>query len=380
MNKESFSFLSQILETPSPSGFETQIQAIIKKRVSKYADHVEIDIHGNLSAVVNPKGAVKVMLAGHCDQIGMMVTHIDDNGFIYFNSIGGIDPAVLPGTRLKIITDTGLVDGIIGHKPIHLLTAEERGKKLEIKKLWIDIGAENGAKAKETVRIGDPIVYVPTVTKLGDNFIAAPGCDDRVGVYVIMEALRIYAEKIATLKTKTKNTDKKLKETKGGHGSSNPLDHVALYAVSTVQEEIGLRGAKTSCFDIDPTVGIAVDVTHASDNPAVDAKEIGTVKLGEGPTIGRGPNMNQVLERMLVSTARANKLKFQPLACPNATPTDANVIQVSRSGVATSLISIPNRYMHSQVEVVDLRDLDTAANLIAMTVMQITNKTSFIPQ
>ena len=359
MAKDSIEFLEKLLETPSPSGFEQKIQAVVKRRVSRFADDVTVDVHGNLIAAFNPEGKVRVMLAGHCDQIGMMVTHIDDSGFLYINQIGGIDPAVLPGSSLVIHTRSGPLPGVIGHKPIHLLSAEERGRKVELSKVWVDIGAENGAEAKKLVRVGDPITYELAVKKLGKNLIASPACDDKVGVYVVMEALRLVAEAVK--------------------GSAKKKFPVALFAVSTVQEELGLRGARTSSFGIDPLVGIAVDVTHASDNPGADAKIIGTVKLGQGPTIARGANVNPVIEELLVSTAEKKKIKFQSQSAPSATGTDANAIQINRSGVAAALIGIPNRYMHTQVEVVDLRDLDAAAKLIAQTILRITQRMSFIP-
>ncbi len=357
MQKESKNFLYKLLETPSPSGFEQKIQKVVKQRVKSYADTVDVDVHGNLIAVVNPKGKIRVMLAGHCDQIGMMVTHIGDSGFLYFNQIGGIDPAVLPGSELVIHTRDGELPGIIGHKPVHLLTEAERGRKVEIGKLWIDIGAKNGDEAKKLVAVGDPVTYRLGVRELGKNAISSPGCDDCVGVFVVMEALRLFKQALK----KNKNCP------------------VSLHSVSTVQEEIGLRGARTSCFGIDPIVGIAVDVTHASDNPGADPKRVGTVKLGEGPTIARGANINPMVEELLIKTAKKKKVKYQPLSSPGATGTDANAIQITRSGVAAALIGIPNRYMHTPVEVVDLRDLEASAKLIAETVLNITTKTSFIP-
>ncbi len=359
MRQDSLEFLCKLFETPSPSGFEQAIQKVVKKRVSSFADEVRVDVHGNLVAAFNPQAKVRVMLSGHCDQIGMMVTHIDEHGFIYFNQIGGIDPSVLPGSRVVIHARKGKVNGIIGHKPVHLLHAEERGKRLELSKLWIDIGASDGAEAKKMVGVGDPITYELNVLRMGKNVLVSPACDDKVGVFVVMEALRLVAAQI-------KARDKK-------------RFPVALFAVSTVQEEIGLRGARTSCFGLDPLVGIAVDVTHASDNPGAEAKRIGTVKLGHGPTIARGANINPVVEDLLVSTAKKKRIKHQSLSSPGATGTDANAIQVSRSGVAAALIGIPNRYMHTQVEMVDLRDLEAAARLVAETVMRITTRMSFIP-
>jgi len=357
MQKDSYQFLEQLLMTPSPSGFEQSIQGVVKARVSGIADEISVDVHGNLIAAINPNAPLRVMLAGHCDQIGMMVTHIDSSGYLYVSQIGGIDPTVVPGSPVTIHTDKGPIDGVIGYTPVHLVPSGDRGKKVELKKLWVDIGAKDGKEAEKIIRIGDPITYALGVRRLGDNCIASPGCDDRVGVWVIMEALAQVAKEIKTKKNFP----------------------VALFAVSTVQEEIGLRGARTSCFGVDPQVGIAVDVTHASDNPGAEAKEIGTVKLGEGPTIARGANINPVLGRMLMDTAQKKKIKHQLLASPGATGTDANAIQISKSGVAAALIGIPNRYMHTQVEVVDLRDLEAAAKLIAQTVLQMKATSSFIP-
>ncbi|MDD2943623.1 MAG: M42 family metallopeptidase [bacterium] len=357
MQKDQKDFLFSLLDTPSPSGFESAIQRVVRKRAEKYADTVEIDVHGNLTACVNPKGKVRVMLAGHCDQIGLMVTHIDDKGFLYVDQIGGIDAAVLPGTRLMIHGREKSIPGIIGHKPVHLVPANDRGKKIELSAVWVDIGAATAEEAKKVVAVGDPVTFAPYRELLGENILSSQGCDDRVGVYVVMEAMRIFAAEI---------------KKKGSHP-------VALYAVSTVQEEIGLRGARTSAYGIDPQVGIAVDVTHASDNPGASAKEIGTVLLGQGPTIARGPNINPVLEGLLVETAKKKKLPWQSISAPRATGTDANAIQINRAGVAAALIGLPNRYMHSQVECVDLRDLQNAAQLIAATVLGISNKTSFIP-
>lgn len=356
MQNDSFEFLKKLLETPSPSGFEQDIQRVVKRRVSSYADSVRVDVHGNLIATANPTGKIRVMLAGHCDQIGFMVTHIDEQGYIWFNAIGGIDPSVLPGSRVTLLAADGKIDGIIGYKAVHLIPAHERGKAIELNKLWIDIGAKDGKEAKAKISVGDAIVYHPGILRLGKNIISSPGCDDRVGVYVVMEALRLFKKEARARKSP-----------------------VALYAVSTVQEEIGLRGAKTSCYGIDPLVGIAVDVTHASDCPGVDAKQVGTVKMAGGPSIARGPNINPEIEKLLVETAKKKKITVQMLAAPGATGTDANMLQVSRSGVAAALVGIPNRYMHTQVETIDLRDLESAAKLIAETCLRITSRMDFIP-
>lgn len=359
MQKESYQFLETLLTTPSPSGFEQLIQKKIKKRMSQYSDEIKIDVHGNLIASFNPDAPVRVMLAGHCDQIGMMVHHVDDNGFIYVNQIGGIDPVVLPGSPVIIHADGGPIKGVIGHKPVHLTTASERGKPVDFSKLWIDIGLNQGKEVRKLISNGDAVTFDLQVHKLGSSLIASPGCDNKVGAFVVMEALRLVSSKI-----------------KGKEKKKFP---VAIFSVSTVQEEIGLRGAQTSAYGINPHVGIAVDVTHASDNPGADAKSIGVMKLGMGPGIARGPNINPVLERLIRDTAKKKKIPLQLYAAPRGTGTDANAIQVSRAGVAAALVSIPNRYMHTSVEVVDLKDLETSAKLIAETILNIKAKTDFTP-
>jgi len=357
MNRSAYDFLESLLLTPSPSGFEEDIQVLVKKRLRKYTSEIEVDLHGNLIATYNPKGSVRVMLAGHCDQIGLMVTHIDDKGFIWFNKIGGIDPSVIPGTRLWILTEDGPMEAIIGWKPIHLVPSNERGKKLSLSKLWIDAGFSSGAEARKKISIGDPVVFEPCVNKLSKEKIVAPGLDDRVGVFVVCEAMRIVAEKAKKIKNFP----------------------VSLSVVSTVQEEIGLRGATTSAYGVDPHIGIAVDVTHATDNPGAIVKEVGEVDLGKGPVISRGANINPVLERKLRAIAKKKKIPFQRLSAPRGTGTDANAMQLTRAGVATALIGLPNRYMHTQVEMVNLDDLESSAKLIAETVLAVKKNESFIP-
>lgn len=352
MRKESYEFLKTIEETPSPSGFEQPVQRIVRKRMKRFADTIETDVHGNVIVGLNPKGSPRVMLAGHCDQIGMMVKYVDDNGYIFFSAIGGIDPSVVPGSRVVVHTEHGPVDGVIGRKPVHLLKPEERGAKTELREMWVDIGTKDKKETKQVVRIGDPITFRLEMVHLGRDLVTSPAFDNKCGTFVVMEAVRLCSVK-------------KIK--------------CALFAVSTVQEEVGLRGARTSCFGIDPEVGIAVDVTHGTDYPDIDKRINGEVKLGSGPTIARGANINPKLEALLVKTAKAKRIPVQTEGAPGGTPTDANVMQLSRSGVATALVGVPNRYMHTQVEVVSLSDLGTAARLIAETVARIDRRTNFIP-
>jgi len=353
MNKDSYDFLRAIEETPSPSGFEQPVQRIVRQRMKKYADTIETDLHGNVIVGLNPKGSPRVMLAGHCDQIGMMVRFISDEGYLAFAAIGGIDAALLPGLRVTVHHDGKPVEGVIGRKPIHLMRGKEAEQpKIDIGDLWIDIGAKKKAEAEKRVSIGDPVTFKLGMTRLNGDVVASPGFDNKVGTFVVMEALRLAAA--GRIKC-------------------------ALFAVSTVQEEIGLRGARTSCYGIDPLVGIAVDVTHASDYPGVEKKHLGDIRIGGGPVIEVGANINPKVGELLVRTARRKRIPHQMAAAPGATGTDANAIQISRAGVAAGLVSVPNRYMHTPVEVVSLTDLENCAKLLAETIAEIDAKTSFVP-
>lgn len=338
METTSLAFLQQILQTPSASGYEPALQGVVREYISPAADRVSVDVHGNLIAVRNPGARLRVMLAGHCDQIGLIVQYVDDDGYVYVQEIGGWDPQVLIGQRMTIWTAAGPVIGVVGRKPIHLLTEEERKQVPKIKDLWIDIGAATKSEAEQLVRVGDAVTVELAYRELRNGRAASPAMDDKCGLWVVMEALRrIDPEKLA----------------------------VAVFAVSTVQEEVGLRGAQTSAFGIDPHVGIAVDVTHATDAPSVDKKQEGDIRLGKGPVIYRGPNMNAKVVDRLLQAAKAHEIPYQLGAAGKPPGTDARAIQVTRAGVATGLVSIPNRYMHTPVETVSLEDMDRAADLLA---------------
>ncbi len=339
MTPAALDFLRSLLETPSPSGYESGIQQIVRDYVKDFADDVRTDLHGNVIVVKNPKAPLRVMLAGHCDQIGLIVQHIDDEGFLYVQPIGGWDPIMLVGQRMNVWTAAGPVFGIVARKPIHLLTEDERKQVPKMKDLWLDIGAANKEEAAKIVRIGDAVTVELGFHTMRNNMAVSPAMDDKAGCWVVVEALRRASE-------------------------SGRLT-CGLYAVSTVQEELGLRGAKTSAFGVDPHVGIAVDVTHATDCPTIEKKEEGDIRLGRGPVIHRGPNMSHKVVERLVAAADAGAIGYQLAASARATGTDANAIQVNRAGVATGLISIANRYMHSPVEMISLTDIDHAADLLA---------------
>lgn len=354
MNTESKNFLYKLLNTPSPTGFEASIQKVVKARMKKYAKHIETDLHGNMIVGINTKAKRRVMLAGHCDQIGFMVRYINKGGFIYVEPLGGIDPGVCPGSIVTIHTQKGPINGVIGRKPIHLQSNEERARmKLDLKKVWIDIGAADKKAAEKLVNIGDPITFKLGVTELGKDLIAAPGVDDRAGLFVVMEALRLCAR--AKL-------------------------NVALYSVSTVQEEVGLRGAKTSAYSIDPDVGIGVDVTFSSDNPGKGGENEVEVALGKGPGIYCGPNVNNVVQKMLQDSAKKSKIPYQLIPSGRLLGNDTNAIQVNREGVAAASVALPNRYMHTPIEVVSLKDLENSAKLLAAFIKSIGTRTDFRPR
>jgi putative aminopeptidase FrvX len=356
MEHTSHEFLRQLLETPSPSGFEQPIQQVVRDWVRPFADEVTTDRHGNVFAVRFPEhrtpAPVKVMLAGHCDQIGLMVQHIDSDGFLYVQPIGGWDMQVLLGQHLTVWTKAGPVPGVVARRAIHLLQPDERTKVPQFQDVWVDVGARNKAEAEELVRHGDPVTFTLGYRPLRNGLAASPAMDDKVGLWVCMEAVRLL--------------------------KGRPL-HAAVYAVSTVAEEIGLRGATTATYTVNPTVGIAVDVTHATDTPGNDKKTQGEIKCGAGPVLYRGPNVNPRVFDLLEETARAHDIPIQVRGVPRATGTDANVMQISREGVACGLIGIPNRYMHSPVEVVHLDDLANAARLLAEFCAAVTPETNWIP-
>lgn len=356
MEPTAYEFLSRLLTTPSPSGFEQPIQQVVRDYMRPFADEVTTDLHGNVFVVRHAEGrptdAPRVMLAGHCDQIGLMVQHIDNDGFLYVQPIGGWDMQILLGQYLTVWTKDGPVTGVVARRAIHLLKPDERSKVPDFPDIWVDIGAKSKDEAESLVRHGDPVTFSLGHRLLRNGLIASPALDDKVGLWVCMEAVRLLR--------------------------GQPL-RVTVYGVSTVAEEIGLRGATTAAYAVNPTVGIAVDVTHATDTPGNDRKTQGEVKCGAGPVLFRGPNINPRVFEQLEATARAYNIPVQVRGVPRATGTDANAIQISRAGVACGLIGIPNRYMHSPVEVVHLDDLTHAARLLAEFCRAIGPETNWTP-
>ncbi len=356
MHEPSYKFLKDMLATPSPSGYERPVQDIVRAWAASYADEVTTDRHGNVIAVRRPREVTKdtqrVMLAGHCDQIALMVQHIDEQGFLYVQPMGGWDMQILIGQHLTVWSSEGPVNGVISRRATHLLTPEERNKVPIFTDVWVDIGAKDRADAEKLVRPGDVVTFALGIREMRNGLVNAPGMDDKVGAWTVFETLRLL------------------------HG--RPVN-VEVYCVSTVQEEIGLRGATTSAYGINPTVGIAVDVCHATDTPGNDKKQLGETKVGGGPAIFRGPNINPRVGELLEKTSREREIAVQLRGSPRATGTDANAIQIARAGVAAAVIGIPNRYMHSPVEVVALADLDAAARLLAEFCANLPSQTDWTP-
>ncbi len=345
-------FLQNLLATPGTSGFEQDIQQVVRAFTSEFADNVETDVHGNVVATVNPSGGTKILLDAHCDQIGLLVRHIDEQGFLRVSAVGGWDMQILLGQKMLVHTKNGSIPGVIARKPIHLLNDTERKTVPNIQELWIDIGSASPEETAEVVCIGDSVTPEPSLRELRNGRISGVAMDDRTGVWVIMTALKMVAAR-------------------------KPSS--AVYGVSSVQEEIGLRGAQTSAYNVNPQVAIAVDVTHATDCPGIDQNQFGKISIGGGPVVVRGANANPRVFDLLISTAESHGIPVQINALARPASNDGAAIQVSRGGCATGLVTIPNRYMHSPVEVVAESDLENAARLLAEFCLAIDSDTTLIP-
>jgi putative aminopeptidase FrvX len=357
MQPASFEFLKALAEAPSPSGFEQPAQKLFREYVQDHVDQVETDVLGNVSGLIKgrKKGKPTLMLAGHCDEVGFMVKYIDENGFLYFAPIGGVDDQLLPGKRVWIHTQKGPLMGVVGRKPIHLIDPKDREKVVQIHNQFIDIGAKNKKEASRFIKVGDAITFAGGLEKLIGDRAVSRGFDDKVGSFVVAEVLRRVGEK-------------------------KERPRCTVYGVSTVQEELGLRGATISAYQIQPDIGIAIEVGHASDYPDVEKKRVGEYNLGAGPIIARGANINPLVYELLIKAAKKTQTPVQVLGAPRPTGTDANVIQLSRKGVATGLIGIPLRYMHTPTEVLSLKDLEAACRLLVAFIYELKEEMSFIPR
>ena len=354
MKKIDLEFLRDLTEAPSPSGYEVPAANIMRKRLKDTADSIETNVLGSVHALIkgNAEGP-SVMVAGHIDEIGMMVNYITDDGFISFSAIGGVDAAVLPGMRVDVHTTDGVLLGVMGRKPIHLIEQDDRKTTTPIEKLFIDVGLD-GKEAKKRIRIGDPITYGVGFQEYGDGFAVARAFDDKLGVWI---AARV------------------LEEVKKAGGATGDV-----IAAGTVQEEIGLRGGTTSAYGVNPTIGISVEVGHATDYPDIDKRKHGEAICGKGPLIARGPNINPVLFERLIKAAEKTKTPYQIGPEPRATGTDANAIQISRGGKVAGLISIPLRYMHTPTEVLKLVDLEHAVKIVTQFILDLDDTVDFTPR
>ncbi len=354
MNKKRTQFLANLVNSISPSGYEAPVAKVWKAEAETFAAKVWTDTHGNSHAVVNSGGSPRVMFAGHYDEIGFQISYIDDKGFLWVQALGGWDAQIAQGQRVQVSTRKGVIRGVFGKIGIHMQTPEDRKKVSEIKDLWVDIGAKDRKDAEKMVEIGDPLVIDSGFDELANGLAVGRAFDNRAGAFVILEAAR----QLTKLNPKAE-----------------------IYAVATVQEEIGLRGATTAAYEINPDIGIAVDVTFSTDHPKMGEvmKRENSIDLGKGPVIARGPNINSKLFDLLVKTAKTEKIPYQISAAPRGTGTDANAIQLSRGGVVAGLVSIPLRYMHSPCETISLKDLEDSIQLLVKTVAKITPSTNFVP-
>jgi len=355
MRDESFAFLKELLAAPSPSGYEQPAQRVFRSYISPYSQ-VTQDVMGNVFGHIEGGGAdlTKVMLVGHSDEIGFQIRYLDDKGFIYFGAIGGVDAHLTPGQRVHVHGRKGSVTGVVGKKPIHLMEPKDRETVVKLESQYIDIGVSDKKEAEELVRVGDPITFAASLDLLQGDRVTSRGFDDKAGSFVVAEVLRQIA-------------------------AAGVKPAVNLFGVSSVQEEVGLRGGTTSSYSVNPDVGICVEVDFATDQPDVERKHNGDVALGRGPILPRGANINPYLFDLLAETAERENIPVQFTGLPKATGTDANVMQISRGGVATALVKIPLRYMHTPVEVLSLADLENAVKLIVAVLYRITDKRVFIP-
>jgi endoglucanase len=331
--------LQRLLTATGPSGYETAPAAAWREAAGEFAD-VAADVMGSSTArVAGTGGGPTLAIVGHIDEIGLIVTHIDDEGYLYFIGVGGWDAQILVGQRVEVSTRAGVVPGVIGKKPIHLLKDEERKKVAEVKDLHIDLGARDGDEARALVRIGDVAVIAGAPVQLPGERAASRSMDNRLGCYVAYEAARLVAD-----------------------AGGAPGDVVA---VAAVQEEITFAGARTTAYALEPDLAIVVDVTHATDAPGIEPKELGKHELGSGPVIERGSVLNPRVFELLHATAEDEGIPFTVAASAGRTGTDADAVHFSRAGVPCGLVSVPLRYMHSPVELVQLDDVANAARLIA---------------
>lgn len=349
MRKKSQSFLFDLLSTPSPSGDEANIQRKWASYVKPYADSIDVDTMGNTAAVLNPDMNKTILLAGHCDEIGFMVTEIDDNGYVYFSKVGGISHKIAPGMCVEILTKKGSVNGVVGVRAKHHGGLKD---KFEFKDLFIDCGAKSDKQIGEKVSRGDFIVYRRAPELLMNDRLAGRGLDNRTGAFIVAELVR-------------RLSGKKL--------------NVTVRAVSTVSEEIGLHGAYFAGAGANPDMAIACDVTFSTDHPGVDKKKHGNIKLGKGPVLAKGSPINRKINTLLEKAAKSRKIPLQYELTPSGTGTDADRIRFTGKGVPVALVSLPLRYMHAPVETASMKDIENEISLLSTMILNLDGKEDLSP-
>lgn len=340
MREDSIKFLERLVNTPSPSGHEARGQRVWLDYAGEYADQTSTDAYGNAVAVLNPGGSPKVMLAGHADEIAMAVNYIDKEGYIYVRRLGGVDPAIVRAQRVTIHTQEGPVRGVVGNVAPHLTKQEGERKVPKIEDVFIDIGASSRKEAEKRVAVGDPITLVDEFERLHGSLAIGRGLDNRIGTFAVAETLRLLAGSKGGLKAE-------------------------VCAVSNIMEEVGLLGARQIAYSLKPDCALVVDVTHATDYPGVNKASHGDIHIGKGPTLTRGGCNHREVVRRIEKVAHDEKIKLQFEAMSATSGTDTDVIFWTRGGIPSALISLPNRYMHSPVEMVDLNDLEQIPRLLA---------------
>jgi len=353
LSQSSAKFLEDLLMTCGPSGFEFEQAKVYRDYLRQFTPHVSTDVLGNTIARLNPDAPFQFMLCGHYDEIGFQIVHIMDSGLLSFRAVGGIDVFTTPGAEVEILTAKGHLSGVIGRKPIHLQTPDDRKTAPKLEDMWIDIGASSKEDAAKLVEVGDPVAFKRNFKMFSETCVHSKSLDDKIGAFVIAEAFR----------------ELSARELK-----------VGVACVGSVQEEVGLRGATPSAFGVHPNAAIAVDVGFATDVPGIKPELLGDIKMGGGAELQRNADNNPpLLARMLKIAAQFN-IPYQMTTGHRATGgTDTAAIQLSRSGVATNLISIPNRYMHTPAELCDLRDVEAAIRLIVETIASLQGNETFIP-
>ncbi len=340
MREQSLAFLRTLVNTPSPVGYETRGQRVWLDYVTPFADETFSDAYGNCVAVLNKGGSPRLMLAGHADEIALAVSYINDEGFIYVRKMGGVDAAITKAQRVVIHTRNGPVAGVVGNVAPHLMKGETDLKPPKIHELFIDIGVFSRKEAEKLVRIGDPITLNDEFELLRNDLAVARAFDNRVGTFAVAETLRLLKQGRARLRAE-------------------------VCAVSNVQEEVGLLGARQIAYSLKPDIALVVDVTHATDYPTVSKTQHGDNRVGRGPTVTHGGCNHPAVVARIEAVARAKNIPLQHEAMSSTSGTDTDAIFWTRGGIASALVSLPNRYMHSPVEVVSLKDLERIPELLA---------------